>query len=144
MTDQVMGGVSTGRISFEEIEGRRCLCLDGDVSLDNNGGFIQVRQLLPSALPEGAEGIALRVRGNGQTYFVHLRTSGTRLPWQYYQASFNAGADWTEVRLPFTAFEPSGRLLRSVPKPGSVKSIGLVAYGRDHAADVSLAEVRFY
>ena len=35
VTDRVMGGVSTGRVSFEEIQGRRCLCLSGDVSLDN-------------------------------------------------------------------------------------------------------------
>jgi hypothetical protein len=42
VTDQVMGGVSSGRIAFAEIQGRHCLCLHGDVSLDNKGGFIQL------------------------------------------------------------------------------------------------------
>lgn len=143
-TDQVMGGVSEGRARIEEVDGERALRLTGTVSTENRGGFIQARLDLDAPLAPDAEGIVLRVRGDGQRYFVHLRTSGTRLPWQYYQAPFETEADWTEVRLPWTAFEPSGRMLRDVPKPETLRSVALVAYGRDHEADVSLAEIGAY
>ncbi len=140
-TDQVMGGISEGQARVEEVAGARALHLTGSVSTANRGGFIQARLDLASPLSADAAGVVLRVRGDGQRYFVHLRTSGTVLPWQYYQAPFETTADWQEVRLPWSAFEPSGRMLRDVPKPEAVRSLALVAYGRDHEADVSLAEI---
>lgn len=42
ITDRVMGGVSTGSLSREEIRGRMANVLRGKVSLENNGGFIQM------------------------------------------------------------------------------------------------------
>jgi len=140
-TDQVMGGVSEGQARIEEVDGERALRLTGTVSTENRGGFIQARLDLEAPLAPDAEGIVLRVRGDGQRYFVHLRTSGTMLPWQYYQAPFEAGPGWTEIRLPWTDFEASGRILRDVPRPEAVRSVAIVAYGRDHVADVSLAEI---
>ena len=41
-TDRVMGGESTANSGYEVIDGRRCLRLKGSVSLENNGGFVQV------------------------------------------------------------------------------------------------------
>ena len=41
-TDGVMGGISQANIAFDVVDGRRCLRLSGDVSLENNGGFVQV------------------------------------------------------------------------------------------------------
>ena len=87
-TDQVMGGVSEGQARIEEIGGERALRLTGTVSTENRGGFIQARLDLDAPLAPDAEGIVLRVRGDGQRYYVHLRTSGTMLPWQYYQVPF--------------------------------------------------------
>lgn len=140
-TDQVMGGVSEGQARVEEVAGETALHLTGTVSTANRGGFIQARLDLDTPPSAEAAGIVLRVRGDGQRYFVHLRTSGTMLPWQYYQAGFETGPDWQEVRLPWSAFEASGRMLRDVPKPGAVRSVAIVAYGRDHEADVSVAEI---
>lgn len=140
LADTVMGGVSEGRARMEGGHVR----LTGSVSTANNGGFIQTRTALPEGLPEGAEGLVVRVRGNGQRYFIHLRTRATRLPWQYYQAGFDTTAAWRDIRLPFAAFEPSGALLPGAPAPGSVRSVGLVAFGRDHEADVSLAALGTY
>jgi hypothetical protein len=133
-TDQVMGGVSEGRA--EAATG--AIRLTGTVSTANRGGFIQVRTELETPLPAGSEAILIEARGNGERYFVHLRTRGTVLPWQYYQAGFETAADWREVRLPFEAFAASGRLLRATPLPETVTSIGLVAYGRDHVADLEV------
>ena len=52
-TDQVMGGVSQGTMVRETVSGRSAIRMRGDVSLDNNGGFVQI------ALDLTAEGGAL-------------------------------------------------------------------------------------
>ena len=140
LSDQVMGGVSQGQA---HVEGEH-LRLTGDVSTANRGGFIQVRSDVSTPFPETASGVVIRVRGNGERYFVHLRTRGTVLPWQYYQAPFETTGTWQDLRVPFTAFTPSGRMLRSVPRPETVTSLGFVAYGRDHRADLSAMWVGIY
>lgn len=143
VTDGVMGGVSTGEASFMDADGTQVARMTGSVSTENNGGFIQMRLRLSDA-PAGAAGVRLVARGNAERYFVHLRTTGTLLPWQYYQAGFETSGDWTEIRIGLEAFKPSGALLRSVPKADSVNSIGLVAFGRDHEAELEVKEVGFY
>lgn len=143
-TDGVMGGVSTGKVAFLREDGQTHARMTGRVSTENNGGFIQMRMDLSENAPEGAAGVRLVVRGNDQRYFVHLRTTGTVLPWQYYQAGFDVTRDWMEIRLPFDAFARSGRLLRAEPRAESLKSIAVVAYGRDHDAEIDVREVGFY
>lgn len=143
-TDRVMGGVSTGRIVFAQEGGTPFARMTGRVSTANRGGFIQMRLNLASPPPEDTTGVRLVVRGNSQRYFVHLRTSGTLLPWQFYQAGFDVTEGWTEVRLPFEAFAPSGPLLRRVPRPASLTSVAIVAYGRDHDAEIDVQSVGFY
>lgn len=143
-SDQVMGGVSEGRASFALDNGKPVLRLSGTVSTANRGGFIQARTTLDTALPVTAQGVILQVRGNNQPYFVHLRTDRTRLPWQFYQATFDATPDWTEIRLPFDSFKPYGGLLRHTFPPQSVRSLAIAAFGRDHTADLSVRAVGFY
>jgi len=138
-TDQVMGGVSSGQVALHQ-EG---LHLTGDVSTQNNGGFIQARADT-GGFPASATGIKLRVKGDGQRYFIHLRSRATVLPWQYYQAAFDTDGTWQEITLPFDAFKASGALLPRAPAPQSVKSVALVAYGRDHIADVWLQAFEAY
>jgi len=147
IADTVMGGVSEGRVQFVTVDDQTVLKLSGTVSTKKNGGFIQARLPLAQALPESAQGIWLKVRGNNQPYFVHLRTAGTLLPWQYYQAKFEASDSWQVVRLPWSAFEASegfsSLLLRETPLAGKIKSIAIVAFGRDHQADVEVAEIGY-
>jgi hypothetical protein len=143
-TDQVMGGVSTGAARVVGAGDAPHLHLTGVVSTENRGGFIQARVRLPAPLPEAAQGVVLRVKGNGGRYFVHLRTRGTVLPWQYYQAGFETTGAWQDLRLPFTDFVPSGALLRATPRPETVTSLAAVAYGRDHEADLSFRWVGLY
>ena len=42
VSDGVMGGVSKGRLSLDTMEDRPCLRMQGDISLKNNGGFVQM------------------------------------------------------------------------------------------------------
>ena len=142
-TDQVMGGVSTGGVTFAQEDGTSFARMTGRVSTANRGGFIQMRLDLATPPPEGTTGVRLIMRGNDQRYFVHLRTDGTLLPWQYYQAGFDVTESWSEVRLPLDAFDASGGLLRNLPAPGSLTSVAVVAFGRDHDARIDVREVGF-
>ena len=78
-TDRVMGGVSNGTMVRETVEGRPAIRMRGDVSLENNGGFVQIAlDLAPDgrAVDVSAwSGLELDVFGNGEEYSVHLRTS---------------------------------------------------------------------
>ncbi|HUS95239.1 MAG TPA: CIA30 family protein [Hyphomicrobiaceae bacterium] len=144
IADTVMGGVSAGQVEFVREDGDTYAHMTGSVSTENNGGFIQFRMELSTLPPKGTVGLRLVARGNDQRYFVHLRTSGTVLPWQYYQAGFDVAQEWAEVRLPFEDFKASGWLLRTVPEAKSLKSVGVVAFGRDHEADIDVREISFY
>ena len=141
LSDQVMGGVSQGQAQVDRDGSVPFIHLAGTVSTENRGGFIQVRRLLPNGLPDDTAALTLTARGHNGPYFLHLRTTGTRLPWQYYQAEFPVTADWDSVTIPLSAFKPSGRLLRQSVRPADIRSIGIVAYGRDHQADVSVAAI---
>ena len=143
-SDTVMGGVSTGKVAILSEDGARFARMTGEVSTANNGGFIQMRIDLAEGMAKEATGVRLVARGNDQRYFVHLRTGGTVLPWQYYQAGFDVTGAWSEFRVPFAAFRPSGRLLRKTPRAEALTSVGIVAYGRDHAARIDVSEIGFY
>ena len=144
ITDSVMGGVSTGQLKFiveDEVHFAR---MSGAVSTKNNGGFVQFRTSIRNGLPSDSKGLKLTVRGNSQKYFVHIRTRATFLPWQYYQASFEVQKDWSEVEVHLGQFKPSGALLPRLIKPEMIRSIAVVAFGRDHNAAIDVREVRFY
>jgi hypothetical protein len=143
-SDQVMGGVSEGKTTFETVGGQPVLRLTGRVSTANRGGFIQARTELEQPLPETAQGIILNVRGNAQPYYLHIRTKWTVLPWQFYQAKFDTSDAWQEVRIPFNEFAPYGGLLRRSFKVSDVRSVAVVAFGRDHEADLSVRVIGAY
>ena len=44
ISDQVMGGISTGSFSFLKEKEKNFIRLIGSVSTENNGGFIQARK----------------------------------------------------------------------------------------------------
>lgn len=147
VSDQVMGGVSEGRLVFTVEEGESFAHMTGRVSTENNGGFIQFRTPVKKGAmgtADSVRGVTLKVRGNQQQYYIHLRSSGTLLPWQYYQAAFQATDQWQTIKIPLESFVPSGRWLRKQIKPGSIRSIGVVAFGRNHSADIQISEIGFY
>ena len=146
MSDRVMGGVSRETARLDEIAGRRCLRLTGDVRLDNNGGFIQMAlDLAPGGDTldgSGFTGLRLTAWGNNETYGAHFRTPDVARPWQSYRAAFRAVPDWRVIDLPFALFEPH-RI--AVPlDPRRLRRLGLVAIGRAFHADLAVAAVELY
>ena len=144
VSDQVMGGISQGQLAFKTEQGESFAHMTGQVSTENNGGFIQFRKSIAKGSTASVSGITLKVRGNGQQYYIHLRSSGTLLPWQYYQASFQVSDQWQTIKIPLSDFVASGKWLRHQIKPSSIRSVGVVAFGRDHSADIQLSEIGFY
>ena len=84
-TDGVMGGFSSGKAKIEKVDGINCYRMTGNVTTENNGGFIQMRvRISPPIPPNDYTGIYLNAYGNNLKYSLHIRTSYTKLPWQYY------------------------------------------------------------
>ena len=145
ITDQVMGGLSTGKFIVEEVDGVMCYRMTGDVSTKNNGGFIQIRaKLNPEINSKDYEGVYVKVFGNKKNYNLHLRTGLTLAPWQFYSYTFVTSKDWIEVRAPFEQFKKSNFYQPKSILGQNIKSVGLVAGFDDFKSDICLSEIGFY
>jgi hypothetical protein len=145
VTDQVMGGRSSGELAPDQYLGHGCLRMRGRVSTEDNGGFVQLALDLTNGKQldvSGYTGLELEVAGNGERYNLHLRTSELWLPWQSYRAEFVAGPEWREIRIPFGKFE--AYRTRSGFNPAKLIRIGIVAIGRPFDADLCVGRVFFY
>jgi monofunctional biosynthetic peptidoglycan transglycosylase len=124
--DRVMGGVSQSAMRASS----GIAAFEGELSLEQNGGFASVRSAPASVDLSTSEGIALHVRGDGRTYKLRMRTDAG-FDGVSYQASFatTPGA-WTTVHLPFEAFQPTYRgqvRFDAAPlDPAKVMSFGLL------------------
>lgn len=146
VTDGVMGGLSEGTLTRETICNRLALRMRGRVSLENNGGFLQMALDLSgdqSAVDAGAwQGIELDVCGPAEEYAVHLRTTELSRPWQSYRQPFRVKPEWQTVQLPFAEFV--AHRTETPLNLGKLKRIGLVAIGRAFEADLAVSGIRFY
>ena len=126
VNDDVMGGVSRGSMRVTGGVG----IFEGYTSLENGGGFASVRRQPDKYALGGRSGIRLRVRGDGRTYQLRLRTPD--LPeGAAYRARFETVADeWRDVELRWSEFEPvfRGRLLKDAPAldPGDIRQLGFL------------------
>ena len=146
ISDQTMGGVSNGQAVLEKDGDIFFARLIGNVSTDNNGGFIQLRSTLSFVdlynKNKTLEGVRLNTKGNGETYHIFIRTSETRSYSDFYYATFIADEEWEIVDLPFTKFKH--RFSNSVLDGNDIQTFGIVAYGRDFISDVSVSNIIFY
>jgi monofunctional biosynthetic peptidoglycan transglycosylase len=127
VNDGVMGGLSSSEL-VDSGEGHSVF--RGTLSLENNGGFASVRGLVPAGAMAGYGGVSLRVRGDGRTYQLRLRTD-RRFDGVAYRAEFETRAgEWQTVVLPFSEFEATfrGRKPRGAPPldPAAIGQIGLL------------------
>jgi hypothetical protein len=147
VSDRVMGGVSDGKVNLEQDGEMYYARLTGNVSTANNGGFIQLRASVSFANSEkegeNLKGVRLNVRGNGETYYIHIRTNESWSPSDYYATTFEANSEWKMIDLPFKTFKRRWSK-DSVLDPKKIRSFGIVAYGRDHISDISVSTIEFY
>ena len=141
----VMGGVSSGSLALDSIDGRKCLHLRGSVRLENSGGFLQATLDIERTEASNAaayQGLLLEVYGNNEAYNLHLRTDDILRPWQSYRASFKAPAQWLTVKLPFDAF--TAHRIETAMDIAHLKRIGIVAIGRVFTVDLCIARLALY
>ena len=146
ISDGVMGGVSQGTMGRAQIEGRPAIRMQGEVSLENNGGFLQM------AIDLGAQGtsvdasdwagIEIDVIGNGEAYNLHLRTADVERSWQSYRHALTAPDVWTSIRLPFAGF--TRHRIEAPLDLRKLRRLGIVAIGRAFKADIAIGGLRFY
>ena len=145
VTDKVMGGISKGSLNFKKENEIYFYRMTGELSLENNGGFIQFRTKVENHPREkNYKGVRLRVRGNNNEYAIHIRTKYLLLPWQYYESTFQAMDEWSTIELPFSSFGKSNFYQPSSVSSQDIKTIGIVAIGREFKAQIDLASIELY
>ena len=145
VTDKVMGGISEGSLNFKKEKEIYFYRMTGELSLKNNGGFIQFRTKIENHPKQKSyKGVRLRVRGNNNEYAIHIRTKYLLLPWQYYESTFQAMDKWATIELPFSSFEKSNFYQPSNVSSQDIKTIGIVAIGREFEAQIDLASIELY
>ena len=144
-TDGVMGGLSEGQAIISSEDNIPCYKMTGNVTTENNGGFIQIRTLIKPVINANQhEGIYLKVKGNNKKYSIHIRTPLTLAPWQYYSYSLKLNSQWSEIKIPFLEFKKSNFYQPKSLGEQNIKSIGLIAGFDNFYADICLAEIGFF
>ena len=104
--DDVMGGVSSSTVVVIEPD---VLFFSGTMSLENNGGFSSVRSdWTPTNLSE-ADGLLLRVLGDGKMYRLRIRASSTGRDISYNATFATTPETWKLVYIPFADMIPTYR-----------------------------------
>ena len=102
VNDTVMGGVSSSEV-VKDPDGT--LEFRGLLSLENNGGFTSTR-LQVNADWSGFDHLRVRVRGDGRTYLLTVRTQDPRMRRVYYRTPMRTRANEdTEWLIPIADFE---------------------------------------
>lgn len=126
VNDDVMGGVSNS--NFRLANG--VAVFQGEVSLENNGGFASVRSQPTGHDLAGCGAFLVRLRGDGRRYKFTARTNRS-LDSAIYQCAFTTKrGEWEEHRLPFQQFTATfrGRVLSTEPPldPVKIRSVGFL------------------
>lgn len=145
--DGVMGGLSQGK---REIGKDGILRFFGTLSLENNGGFSSLRTGDVKLDLGGAEGVILRVKGDGRTYQLRFSTDAE---YRGREMSFQAGfpttkGEWTEVKVPFGSFVGSWRgteLPDMTFDPTKIRRLGLqLADKKEGSFELQVDWIRTY
>jgi monofunctional biosynthetic peptidoglycan transglycosylase len=122
INDNVMGGRSRSRLLSTAMG----LLFEGNVSLDNGGGFASFRA--PLRVPPDATALQLAVRGDERRYRFVLRMDPGSGATQY-QAPFVAPRSWTTLRFVAEDFLARfrGRPVRAPPlRLADIQAFGLL------------------
>lgn len=140
ISDQVMGGVSQGQLqSSNEI-----VNLQGHVSLENNGGFLQMQTVLPSSLEmQNYQGISLHICSEFTTEIqLLIKSSQLWMPWQSYRATIHVSPEWQEFIIPFTQFQPYKT--KTPLNPQRITKFAVLAGGQIMDVNISLKHFGLY
>lgn len=140
--DGVMGGRSNGGMVPVEAG----LRFEGELSLENNGGFSSVRRPVAQDL-SGMTRVRLEVRGDGREYQFRIRQN-SGFDGVAWRALFSTNSDWQDIEIPFDEFMPVFRGV-SVKEAGPVvaskiQQIGfLLADGKAGKFELEIRRIEF-
>ena len=145
-SDRVMGGISNAQLASTRVAGKDCIRLTGNVTRENNGGFIQMALYFGRNYAEfdasGSKGIELLTYGNNEDYNVHVRTSDCGWHDDSYRTTFFARPEWQRIRIPWSEFLPNN--VREPLDNSRLQRIGILGWMREFDADLALAEIALY
>ena len=129
VNDSVMGGISNSQVLYENDN----LVFTGNVSLANNGGFASIRTLLDLQSQDITK-IMLRVKGDGQTYQLRLRTNEYMDGAAYTRSFSTTKNEWLNIEFLPEDFQLTyrGRLLEQQPTISfkEIKQLGFMIAGK--------------
>ena len=113
INDDVMGGLSQSRI---ELSPAATALFNGQLALENNGGFASIRRRSDNYNLNGCNGVILKVKGDGRTYQFRVKTDERYDGIAYRTLFATDNHDWQTLTLPFDRFSAS---FRGKPVPGA-------------------------
>jgi NADH dehydrogenase [ubiquinone] 1 alpha subcomplex assembly factor 1 len=124
--DRVMGGRSASRLRHDPAGHA---VFEGEVSLEDGGGFASVRSRTLALGEAHAVTCLIEVLGDGKRYKLNLRTDDL-FDGVTHQATFEPPpGQWTLLRLPLASFAPTwrGRPVDGAPalRPERLRQLGL-------------------
>eukprot|EP00532_Pseudo-nitzschia_australis_P008630 CAMPEP_0168177294 /NCGR_PEP_ID=MMETSP0139_2-20121125/8359_1 /TAXON_ID=44445 /ORGANISM="Pseudo-nitzschia australis, Strain 10249 10 AB" /LENGTH=321 /DNA_ID=CAMNT_0008096299 /DNA_START=145 /DNA_END=1110 /DNA_ORIENTATION=- len=156
VTDKVMGGKSSGTLVREVFQGKLSNVLTANVSLENDGGFVQMVTDLAldhsisntvDASNHGGLEFDVFYQGDAdkESFNVHLKDSHCVRQFSSYRATFELPrGEWTTVRLPWAKFEGFGwGAVENLLDRSTLRRIGLVAIGKEMDVTLALSSIRF-
>lgn len=129
--DRVMGGVSRSRLRFDPAGHA---VFEGEVSLDQGGGFASVRAAVAAPAAATASDLVVEARGDGRQYKLSLFVDEA-FDAPAYQATLAPPVDtWQVLALPLAGFVPRfrGRAVAGAAalEPACIRQVGLLIADR--------------
>jgi len=127
VNDGVMGGLSRSEFKLTD---RGTAIFQGNVSLENFGGFSSIRTNPRSFKLENYQGLLVRVKGDGKKYQLRLHADDRfdNIAYRFYFQT--QPATWQTIHAPFSEFVPvfRGQIMNNVPSisPEKIKAIGFM------------------
>ncbi len=133
VNDDVMGGISRCRYTPTS---KGTALFEGALSLENNGGFATIRSPAADLGLDDADGVVLRVRGDGRTYTFSALKRDARNEINLWRVDFDTVAgEWLDVRLSFEALTHSvmGFRVPNAPDldPATIRSFAIGIADKD-------------
>ena len=101
VNDGVMGGLSSSKAIVKDDK----IIFNGNVSLENNGGFASLRSPVKNYDFSNFNGLEIRLRTDGKSYSISMKETSYYTGY-FYTASFETKAEeWMTIKLPFDQFK---------------------------------------
>lgn len=145
MDDRVMGGTSRSHLVYSGGKAH----FKGEVELNEELlGFASVRSKNDTFDLKAFEGVLLRVKGDGKTYRLNMKTERHHDGFLYQHIFETREGQWIDVEIPFGKFLPffRGRKVENAAplNPEDIRSFGFMIAGQKGDFDLEIEHIKVY